>query len=120
MPNPFEGKDRRRFTRIYRNFILSYYEKNNAAQKYDISQVNNISRGGVNFIAVRPFDINTKLCLELKTPYLTDVVLLEGIVLGSKEKIPKLIYEVRMEFQDLSEQANDVLGKIELYAQGKG
>ena len=116
MAESFQGKDRRRYVRIYRNFILSYYEKNKIEVKYDISQVNNISRGGINFIATRTFELNSVLCIELRTPFLTDFVHLEGVVLGSKEKIPNLIYEVRMEFQNLSAQAEDVLARIERYS----
>jgi hypothetical protein len=113
MPENFQ--DRRKYVRIYRNFVLSYYEKDKKDIKYDISQVNNISKGGINFIAVRPFDAGTLLGIELQTPFIKDSAYLEGKVLESKEKIANLIYEIRLEFVELSAESLNVLDKIERY-----
>ena len=109
-------KDRRQHVRIYRNYILSYHLKGKGNVKYEISQVNNISKGGINFISTAPFDPDSKLIIELKTPFLSDKVELTGSVLGSKEKIQGILFEVRVQFQDLSPQAQNVLDKIERYA----
>ena len=46
----------------------------------------------------------TKLIVELKTPYLVDITHLEGTVLESHEKIPNIIYETRLQFENLSSQ----------------
>ncbi len=109
-------QDRRKHVRVYRNFILSYYLMNKQEQKFEVSQINNISRGGVNFIAMYPFKIGDELGMELSTPYLTDAVHLQGFVLDSKEKIPNLIFEIRLQFENVSPQAEDILKKIEEYA----
>ncbi len=109
-------KDRRQHVRIYRNYILSYHLKGKGNIKYEMSQVNNISKGGINFIAAAPFDPGSELVIELKTPFLSDNVILEGVVLDSKEKIQGLLYEVRIQFHGLSAEAQDVLDKIERYS----
>jgi hypothetical protein len=108
-------QDRRKYVRVYRNFVLSYYEKDKKDIKYDISQVNNISKGGINFIAVRAFDPGVILSIELRTPFISDVVYLEGKVLESKEKISNLIFEIRLEFHELSQESLNILDKIERY-----
>ncbi len=52
MDKPF--KERRKHPRIYRNFILSYHEKGKSALKHEVSQINNISQGGMNFVSTHP------------------------------------------------------------------
>ncbi len=108
-------KDRRQYVRIYRNFILSYHEKDKADVKYDISQVNNISKGGLCFVATRSFAPGAVIGIHLRTPFITDSVYMEGKVLNTAEKIAGLIYEVRIQFDQLAPQALDVLDKIERY-----
>ena len=109
-------KDRRQHVRIHRNYILSYHLKGKGNVKYEMSQVNDISKGGINFIVNTPFEPGSELIIELKTPFLSDNVILEGVVLGSKEKIQGLLYEARVQFHKLSPEAQDVLDKIERYS----
>jgi hypothetical protein len=111
----YPDKERRKHIRIYKNFILSYCEKNLPSEKYEISQLKNISKGGMCFIATRALANGAEVCIELKTPYIADSVFLEGTVLESHEKILQLLYEVRLEFKDVSPQAMSVLERIEQY-----
>ena len=109
-------KDRRKHVRIYRNFILSYYEQGKGDTQYEISQVNNISKGGISFVATRSYNQGTVLGISLKTPFLVDSITIEGVVLETKEKISHMIYEIRLQFNNLSGHAHDVLDKIERYS----
>ena len=111
--------ERRKHLRIYRNFILSYHEKGKSAIQYNISQVNNVSKGGLNFTSISPLTPGIVVVVELKTPFLADSIKLEGVVLGCKEKISDLIYEVRLQFQGVPEQVLEVLDKIENYGKDK-
>lgn len=113
MDKPF--KEQRLHPRIYRNFILSYYEKGKSALKDNISQINNISRGGMSFVATHPLKDKTTVVLDLKTPFVVDSIHLEGVVLESREKIPEMIYEIRVQFNEVSESVLHVLEKIESY-----
>ena len=36
--------------------------------------------------------------IDLKTPFITDLIRLEGVVLECKEKISEMIYEIRIQF----------------------
>ena len=112
-------KERRKHLRIYRNFILSYHEKGKSIIKHDISQVNNVSKGGLNFSSTRPLKEGDVIMIDLKAPFIADPLRLEGVVLECKEKVPELIYEIRSQFQEISQQALTVLGKIESYAKAK-
>ena len=108
--------NRRKYVRIYRNFILFYRLKGKEDIAHEMSQVNNISRGGINFSSTIALNVGCELCIELKTPFLNDKANLDGVVLEARTKIPNLIYEVRVEFKNVSDQAGEVLAKIEQYA----
>lgn len=106
------GAERRQSTRIAKSFILTYYAANNPDEKLETSQLRNISSGGVCFISSCAFETGTKLSIELQTPYLSDTTYLEGIVLQSHVKAKNLIYETRLEFDNLDTKSQVVLNKL--------
>ncbi|MBI3602655.1 MAG: PilZ domain-containing protein [Candidatus Omnitrophica bacterium] len=113
-------KNRRKHMRIYRHFILRYYFASDPSAKKEVSQINNISRGGINFSAAAPLKLGEALEIELKTPFLDENLCLQGVILECREKIPQIIYEVRLQFKDISQQAKDILAKVEQYAHKEG
>jgi hypothetical protein len=114
-------EERRKHVRVDRNFILTYFDKRAPTVKNEITQLRNISRGGMCFVATKPFELSTVLTIEMRTPFTTGSVTLEGTVLESRERIKGLIYDIRLQFQNLPPQANDILEKIEYYGvRGKG
>jgi c-di-GMP-binding flagellar brake protein YcgR len=110
-------QNRRKYVRIYRNFILTYHPVANPSAYKEVSQINNISQGGMSFSVTALIQEGEQLGADLTTPFLAESVYLQGEVLECREKIPQLIYEVRLEFKDISTQAKEVLLKIEEYAQ---
>lgn len=117
MNNPSD--ERRRYLRIYRNFIMSYHEKGKSVIKHNVSQVNNVSKGGLSFSSTHPLKQGIVVMVDLKTPFIADSIRLEGVVLGCIEKIPEMIYEIRLQFQEITEQASTALEKIESYSKVK-
>jgi hypothetical protein len=113
-------QNRRQHVRIYRSFILTYYPISNPSATKEVSQINNLSQGGMNFSVTTPLTISDELGVELKTPFLAEGVYLQGVILECREKIPQLIYEVRLQFKDLSTQAREVLAKVEQYSNQQG
>lgn len=109
------NNERRQFARIYRNFILSHAVKG-SQEEFEVSQINDISRGGINFVATRSITIGAELSIQLKTPFLPETIYVEGRVLDVKEKIADLIYDVRVQFTAVSPISAEVLQKIEDYA----
>lgn len=112
MEKRFKQADRRKHQRINKHFILSYYEKNDPSVKHDMSQLKNVSMGGACFLTSVQYPEGTKLILELKTPYLADTTRLEGTVLGNHEKLSNILYETRLQFDELTPQSEVVLEKI--------
>ena len=116
-----KNEERRQYLRIKKNFILSYYLSTEPAVRYKVSQLKNISKGGMCFITAQKYDKNTRLMIELKTPYLVDITHLEGTVQESHERLPEIIYETRVKFDALSPQAEFLINKLEeLFRKGLG
>jgi|SRR6185503_592252 len=107
---PFQEK--RRYKRVKKNFILTYFELDNPKRKHDISQLKNISLGGMCFITTKQFDTGTRMGIELKTPYLSGTTYLEGRVLQSHSKVSNMIYETRLQFDSLEKDAEFLLKEL--------
>lgn len=104
-------EEKRQSKRIQKHFILKYYDVNNPNEKYSVSQLKNISEGGMCLITEKPFEPGTLLGVEIKSPFFASVTHMEGKVLGSHEKAKDIIYETRLEFQKLSGPAQEVVKK---------
>jgi hypothetical protein len=117
MDKPF--KERRKHVRVYRNFILSYHEKGKSTISRHVSQVNNISLGGLSFFSTHPLKQGIVIIIDLKAPFIADSIHLEGLVLECREKVSEMIYEIRLQFQDIPPQVLVVLEKIEGYGRPK-
>lgn len=110
-----EGAERRQFARIKKHYIIRFAQKNNLSLKYEVSQVENISKGGMSFSSAISFPADTELMIELRTPYMSETVHLVGVVLESKAKIPGILFQNRLKFTNLTTAAQDILEKIEKY-----
>jgi hypothetical protein len=117
MHNSFN--ERRKHLRIYRHYVMTYHEKGKPIIKHHVSQVNNISKGGLNFSSTHPLQQGVVILIDLKAPFIADPIRLEGIVLECKEKVPEMIYEIRLQFQEISQHVLAVLDKIECYGKAK-
>ena len=114
-----EQPDRRRSARIKKNFILSYFDKQNPQKKFDATQLKNISLGGMCFLTSVKYQPGTIISIQLKTPYLTGTTLFEGTVLESQQKLSGILYETRLTFNNLNSEAEFVLNKIVEYFREK-
>ena len=114
-PEPPDHDERRKSKRVKKHFVLSYFELTNPSVRYDASQLKNISLGGMCFVTPKSFSPGLRLGVELKTPFMTELTHLEGIVLGSHEKLKDIIYETRLKFENLTPQATFVIGRLIQY-----
>lgn len=104
--------ERRRYEWIRKSFILSYFDPKNPSHKIEITQLKNISLGGMCFVTTQSFAPKTKLGIELNTPYIAGTTYLEGTVLQSHEKMKDTIFETRLEFDSLDTEAKVLLEKL--------
>ena len=112
MDNKEPFNDRRQYKRINRSYILKYFDITDPTKKFEITQLKNISLGGICFPASKNIEVQTTLGIELKAPYFAEFVYLEGIVLECKEKIKGMMFEVRLQFNALDPKAEYVLANM--------
>ena len=110
--NNAEHPERRQGKRIKKHFILTYFDVADPQTRHDASQLKDISLGGLCVITSKAFPEGTKLGIELKTPFLSDLTHLEGIVLFSQEKMKDIVYETHLKLETLSPQSEFILHKI--------
>lgn len=119
-PHKNNEPERRKSPRIAKNFILSYFDKAHPDEKFELTQLKNIGRGGMCFITSREFTPGTKMGIELTTPYLAETTYLDGTVQESHEKIKGMIYETRIMFESLNSEAEYLLAElVEFFDDGK-
>ena len=104
--------EKRKYTRITKSFILSYYDLNDPLRRHDSSQLKNISVGGMCLVTAQLYTPGIRLAIELRTPFLSEFIHLKGTVLDSKEKIKGIIYETRLKFDELPPATQDILKKL--------
>lgn len=104
--------EKRQYPRIDKNFVLTYFTKDNPHQKIEITQLKNISKGGMCFITSQSFAPKTELSIELKTPFISETTYLEGYTLESHQKAAGLIYETRLKFVNLNPHGEFLLDKL--------
>ena len=113
MDSSFDGKNRRKHNRIHKNFLLSYHLKNDSQSRFDVTQLKDISRGGMCFLSSKYLSPEMELAIELKTPFISEAIYFEGKVIESREKLANIIFEIRVVFNNLSPIAEQVLHKLE-------
>ncbi|MFP4472708.1 MAG: PilZ domain-containing protein [Candidatus Omnitrophota bacterium] len=101
--------ERRQHKRIEKHFILKYHDLNQPDVTYSASQLRNISLGGICFVTERPFPPGTRMGIELKTPFCSQLTELTGTVLESQEKIPGIIFLTRFQFDQVNPQTEEIL-----------
>ncbi len=114
----YGGPDRRKFSRAFGRFIVSYRileEVNNV----DITQTKNLSLGGMLLTTNRAFEPGTHLALEIRLPFDPHPIILIGKVVDSKEVTKNLIYDTRLMFLGIDEHHRGVINQTVDYYEKK-
>ncbi|MBF0384657.1 MAG: PilZ domain-containing protein [Candidatus Omnitrophica bacterium] len=101
--------ERRGYSRIKKNYILTYFKKDDPNDIYEITQLKNISLGGMCFVTTKKIAPGTFVGINLQTPYISEVTNVNGKILESHEKAKNIVYETRLQFEELKPEAEFVL-----------
>lgn len=104
--------ERRKYIRINKPYIISFYAKEDPEKNYDITKIKDISLGGLSFLSPKDYKNGTSICIKSQTSLQDEPFYLEGKVVESHEKVPDLLYEQHINFHKPSPQAGLVLNKI--------
>jgi len=111
--NPDPKEERRKHPRVEKHFIITFYDLDKKDADHCISQLKNISYGGLCFSSSFPLALGTKLQTMIKTPYMGQAVNVVTRVVDSKEKVPNVIYDIRVKLEEATPEAEEILKKIE-------
>lgn len=107
----YGGPERRKFSRMDANFVISYRIKE-VVDGYDLTQSKNVSQGGILLTTNRLFSKDTILAMTIRFPLIPQKIDVTGAVVGSKQIVRDLIYETRIKFLDLDEEFFQKLGEF--------
>jgi len=114
MVHSYKGQDRRTSLRFAKNYNLFYHFKDSSNSKSDVTIIKDISKGGVCFTTSKPIDVGSQLVFEIAVSYIApQKLILEGIVVVSKEITPGLVYEIRAKFNPVDEKTSQLFDMIE-------
>jgi len=105
----YSGEERRKFQRLDIDFVVSYKVKPKS-ELCDLSQTKNVSQGGMLLTTNCQFEAGTFLDMIIKVPFVKQKIEVVGRVVVSKEVARDLLYETRIEFIGLDEEAFRQLG----------
>ncbi len=100
--------ERRKYPRIKGTFVVSYRILEDV-DSADLSQIKNISEGGMLLTTNRRFEEGTLLMLHIRLPFVEERIEVVGRVLESKEIVKDLIYETRLCFVEIPENIREKL-----------
>ena len=112
--NMAERQERRKSKRLRIHFVIAY-RAHEAGAKYDLSQIKDISKGGLHFTTSRQYSSGAVLSIELRTPISRDRIKLLGKVVASEVLMDGLIYDTRVTYIDMDKDTEVLIEKIIQY-----
>lgn len=106
----YVGPERRKYSRVNANFIVSYRIKKETAD-YDLTQSKNVSQGGMLLTTNKLFANGTLLELTIRFPFISERIKVVGAVMSCREVARNLIYETRINFLDLDQNFFQKIGE---------
>jgi hypothetical protein len=107
--------ENRQYRRIEKRLTIQFCLADVAPRKWDMSMIENISVGGVKFVATSDLKLNDKIIqLQIRIPELAPRFLeLQALVLSVKPRFNGKISDVRAKFINLSDEDKKNLSVIQ-------
>ncbi|MFC1594366.1 PilZ domain-containing protein [Candidatus Omnitrophota bacterium] len=100
--------DKRKHVRIKRPFVI-YYHRCKGSDKIEVSQTEDLSLGGMRFVAAKPFEKDVMLQLELQSMISASSIKIRAQVLSSQAIGEGAGFETRVLFDE-----SDAVGLLKL------
>ena len=114
MGHSYNGQERRTNLRVPKNYNLFYSFKESPEKKSDATIIKDIGKGGLRFTTSQSINEGTRLIFEIGISYIAPKrLILEGLVVSSKEIFQHLAFEIRAKFDPLDEETIKIFDMIE-------
>jgi len=105
----YDGVERRRYPRLNRSFLVHYPVADGESQ-LDLSQVKNISLGGVLFLTTRPYEKESNIPLRIKLP--GAYVEPQARVIESRQIEGGSFFDTRLEFLPMEQFDREHIAQV--------
>lgn len=104
-----EFEEKRKYQRIQKHFVLSYFDASRPQEKFSGTQLKNISAGGLCLITEKDFPPGTVLSIEIKSTFFNTLRQLQAEVLESQECVKGIIYNTRVQFKNILPEEQETI-----------
>lgn len=114
MGHSYDGTEHRKYLRVSKTYSLFFSFKDFPERKSDETFIKDIGKGGLRFTNSFSIKPGSFLIFEIAIPYIAPKrLILEGLVVASKEINPGLVYEIRAKFIAVDDQTLRLFDMIE-------
>lgn len=106
----YTGPERRKHQRINARFMVSY-RLLDEVNRVDATQTKNLCLGGMLLTTNKQFQPGTKLILEIRLPFYSNLVTIIAEVQESREITKDLIYDTRLSFLAIDEKHKSTINQ---------
>ena len=107
----YRGAEKRVFPRVFGHSVVQYTTLGGEQQHSDMSQLKNISAGGMLFVTGEDFASGQQLALRIRLPNAIEPVCAQGDVVCSEKVVTNLVYKTHVSFSHVNERDGRVLGE---------
>ncbi len=107
----YAGSEKRKCPRVGCHFLVTYRSLAGNEEKSDTSQLKNISLGGMLFTTAESFGPGANLALKIRLPLAHNPIMPTGKVIESRQIVPGLVYNTRLEFSSMNEYDRQILSE---------
>ena len=110
--------EQRRDNRYKRQYIIIYSLKSDPTKSFEVSGLQDISKGGLKFVSYDPYNINTVIVFQIKFPFnYPNATRIEGRVVGVAQMPNAKSHKISVNFCNLDAMASAALDQMELLNQ---
>ena len=96
-------QEKRHFARFKKQYTIKFALKDTPHINYDVSQLLDISKGGLKFFSYEQYALGTKIIFYVKFPFLyPNETVIYGEVIGLEEVLAGKTYKIRVKFVNLT------------------
>ncbi len=107
-------QEKRKNARFQKQYVIKYALMENRTAFYDVSQLVDISKGGLKFFSYQNFLLGTKIILFIRFPFMYPAeTVVEGEIVGCQEVLKGKTFKMRVKFININPAAADVLEQME-------
>ncbi len=106
--------EKRRNPRFQKNYMVRFSVFDDTKEVNEVSQLFDISRGGLKFLSYRAYALGTKMTFRVRLPFMyPNETVVNGVVVALQEILKGKTFKIGVEFNSVTPEVEAVLEKME-------